>query len=108
MVGRHSKTCPNCGSCSCKSESAWKNLYKIKKDLDKFGVKKGLNARRYVIDSTSATVLWVALWLAVYSFIGVDRDKIIALLVSVVLLNFALGGLQGRWMDAFRKWFDSG
>ncbi len=104
--GRHSKMCPKCGSCSCDSKASWKNLYKIKKDLEKYGSKKGFNVKRYLIDSTSATLLWVSLWLVVYSYIGVDRDKIMALLVSVVLLNFALGGLQGKWMDTFRKWFD--
>lgn len=104
-LGAHSKVCPKCGKCACGSKGSWTEWREFQLELGRYGRPKGIDWRRFTADALSGVLLWVLIWSAVYVATGIPPDKMLPLLAWVVVLNLAAGGVQGRWMDWWRRRF---
>ena len=103
--GTHSKLCPTCGDCACRAPQVWNRWYKIHKELELYGTKKGLSLRQFIIDGVASSVMWCSIWGAVYLIVGIPLNIFVGLMLGIVVLNFTMGGLQGAWLNLWRKKF---
>lgn len=104
-LGAHSKVCPHCERCACGNKPAWDVWRRYQREFRRYGAPRAIDWKKFLVDGVSASILWVLIWLVVYVVTGIALDKIVFLLGWVVFLNMVAGGLQGRWMDFFRRKF---
>lgn len=103
--GFNSKLCPHCGNCVCRQNGAWKNWRSIGAELQKYGTKKGIDLKQFIVDGVSVSALWCSIWFVVYLTIGIPLSTILVLMISIVILNLSIGGVQGVWMNWWRRKF---
>ena len=63
------------------------------------------NKRRFAVDSVACAILWTIAYIPIFLYTSKTLDLAILGLGSAALVEILLGGLYGKFLDAFRKKF---
>ncbi|MFQ5968888.1 MAG: L-alanine exporter AlaE [Nitrososphaerales archaeon] len=67
-------------------------------------IRQHIKTRKYVIDSLASIAFWVPIYLVFNTFIlHLEIWQVLALAAFSAMVNFAFGGLFGRFLDWWRK-----
>jgi hypothetical protein len=67
-------------------------------------IQRGVKFRKYVIDSAASIAFWVPLYVVFNMFaLQLEFWQILALAGFSAIVNFAFGGLFGRFLDRWRR-----
>jgi hypothetical protein len=65
----------------------------------------GFNKRKFAIDSVGCAIFWTIAYIPIFVYTSKSLGLGLAGLGSAALLEILLGGLYGKFLDAFRKKF---